>query len=231
MALAQLKKDLRGKGNKERAVFSIRFFRTAKGEYAYGDKFLGVTVPDQRLIAKKYKDISLEEIRLLLTSEIHEERLVALLILVNQFEHHKELQKEICDFYLKNTKFINNWDLVDLSAPKILGSYLLNNDKKLLYKLARSNNLWEKRIAIVATYAFIKDGDLAPTLEISKILLQEKHHLIHKAVGWMLREVGKKNEKVLEKFLEKHIKSMPRTTLRYAIERFSQEKRKMYLKM
>ncbi|OGM28905.1 DNA alkylation repair protein [Candidatus Woesebacteria bacterium RIFCSPHIGHO2_01_FULL_41_10] len=214
-----------------RAEHSMRFFKTAKGQYGYGDRFLGLTVPQMRTIAKAHRDLAISDLELLLMSPIHEERLVALLILVDQFGKYPEKRKQIFDFYLSHTKFVNNWDLVDLSAPRIVGIQLLHSNKSLLEKLAASDDLWEKRIAMVATATFIKDEQLMPTLQIAEKLLGDKHDLIHKAIGWMLREVGKKDEAVLEKFLKKHIKQMPRTTLRYAIERFDESKRKHYLAM
>jgi 3-methyladenine DNA glycosylase AlkD len=192
---------------------------------------LGLTVPQSRKIAIKFKDLSFSDIKKLLQSKIHEERVIALLILVHNFEKgSKEHQKDIYDYYLKNTKYINNWDLVDLSADKIVGQYLLDKSKDILFRLAHSENLWERRISIVATYQFIKDGRYQETLTISKMLLNDQHDLIHKAVGWMLREVGKKcSEDLLVEFLGKHYKQMPRTMLRYAIERLQEKLRKKYL--
>jgi len=168
------------------------------------------------------------DIQKLLDSKIHEHRLVGLLILVDKYE--KSNNKEIVDFYLANTKNINNWDLVDLTAHKILGHYLLDKDRTLLYNLARSNDLWEKRISIISTFYFIKNNDFKDALKISEILLNDKHDLIHKAVGWMLREIGKRDQKAEEKFLKKYYKKMPRTMLRYAIEKFDEKKRKAYLR-
>ncbi len=224
-------------GNPKKAESSKWFFKTGKGEYGYGDKFIGVTVPEQRAVAKRFGYASLSTIERLLESEIHEFRLTGLLILVEQFKqtkakevkHKKIEQKQIFNFYLAHIDRINNWDLVDLSAPNIIGYYLLDKDKQLLCRLAESSDLWKKRIAIVATYAFIRNGIFELTLEISEKLLEDKHDLIHKAVGWMLREVGKKDSDVLEKFLKKHCKKMPRTMLRYSIERFPEAKRKYYL--
>jgi len=230
--LLQIKKDLRKKSNNKKAEILQRFFKTRPGEYGYGDKFLGVVVPEQRKIAKKYYSIiSLKEIEQLLHGFFHEERLTALLILVLKYEQSKFLEKKkIFQMYLKNLRHINNWDLVDLSAPKIVGDYLFDKDKKILIKLAKSNHLWSRRVAMLATYYFIKHGDCAWTLKISKILLHDKHDLIQKAVGWMLREVGKNcGEQIEKKFLNQYGAQIPRTMLRYAIEKFSIKERKKYL--
>lgn len=227
--LTQLKSDLKKLGSKEKAQHHMQFFKTQKGEYGEGDQFIGVTVPEQRTIAKKYKDLSLTDIESLLHSDIHEHRLTALFIMVYQFKKgDNEKQKHIVDMYIKNAKRINNWDLVDSSAPYILGPYLLDKDRKIVYKLAKSRNLWEQRIGIMSTFAFIKDHDYKDTLEISKMLLHHKHDLIHKAVGWMLREVGNRDKKTEEAFLKKYYKSMNRTMLRYAVEKFPENIRKKY---
>jgi 3-methyladenine DNA glycosylase AlkD len=229
--LSQIKKDLARLKNPEKAKVLSGFFKTGKGEYGEGDKFLGIIVPDQRKIAKKYTDIGLTDTQKLLSSKIHEHRLTALFILIGKYKKANETEKKkIFNFYLKNTRNINNWDLVDLSAPNIVGDYLLEKNREILYHLSRSTNLWEKRIAILATLAFIRNNDFKDTLEISKVLLRDKHDLIHKAVGWMLREIGKRDLKTEEEFLKKHYKIMPRTMLRYAIERFPEEKRLNYLK-
>lgn len=229
--LSGLKKELKSKADPKRAEVSKWFFKTGPGEYGEGDIFLGVTVPETRKTAQKFKDIKFSEIKKLLISGIHEERLVALLILVNNFKKGSDGEREkIFKFYLANTKKVNNWDLVDLSAHKIVGAYLLDKSRSILYKLARSRNLWEKRISIISTFAFIGRDDFKDTLKISEILLNDKHDLIHKAVGWALREVGKKDLKSEENFLKKHYKKMPRTMLRYAIEKFPEKKRKDYLK-
>jgi len=225
-----LKKEIWILKNPTKAEILMRFFKTGKGEYGAGDKFLGIVVPKLRELVKKYwREIKLSEIEKLLHSQIHEERLIALLLLVKKFEAG-EFQEKIFKMYLKNTKFINNWDLVDLSAPNIVGEYLRDKDRKILYQLAKSKKLWERRIAILATFQFIKNKETKDALAIAEILLKDKHDLIHKAVGWMLREVGKRcSEEILEKFLQKHFKTMPRTMLRYAIEKFSEKKRKSYL--
>ncbi|MBU0471057.1 MAG: DNA alkylation repair protein [Nanoarchaeota archaeon] len=229
--LDKIKKELLNHSNKEKADIYARFFKTRKGEYGEGDKFIGVNVPNQRKIARKYsKIISLSDTKKLLLSSIHEHRLTTCLIMVDKFQKgYDSEKKEIVEFYLANTEKINNWDLVDLSADKILGAYLIDKDKKILYKLSRSKNLWEKRIAIISTYNFIKNKQFKDTLKISEILLHDKHDLIHKAVGWMLRETGNRNQKIEEKFLTKYYKEMPRTMLRYAIEKFDEDKRRYYM--
>ncbi len=199
-------------------------------EYGEGDVFLGVYVPDVRRIARGYMHTSFEDVQALLQSPIHECRLVALLILAEKFKKATvEEQADICNFYLKNAKKVNNWDLVDLSAHCIVGEYLQDKKKDVLYDLAASDNLWERRISIVATFSFIKKNNFNETLKIAKILVHDKHDLIQKAVGWMLREVGKRDQRVEEQFLRKHYKTMPRTALRYASERFSEQKRKFYM--
>jgi len=229
--LEKLKKEFSKLANPEKARILEKFFKTQKGEYAEGDNFLGIIVPEQRKLVKKYgHSLSLEEIQELLNTKIHEYRLTALLILLKQYQKADEkIKKQIFDFYLKNTRNINNWDLVDLSSRDILGNYLLDKDKSILYRLANSKNLWKKRIAIISTSEFIRQNQFDDTIKISEILLKDKHDLIHKAVGWMLREVGKRNQEVLESFLKKHHKTMPRTMLRYAIEKFPENKRKAFL--
>jgi 3-methyladenine DNA glycosylase AlkD len=217
-------KDLQKLENKENAKNLQRFFKTGKGEYGEGDIFLGIKVPEQRKLAKKYADLDLKTLQDLLNSKIHEHRLTALIILTNQYKNNPE---NIFHFYLNNTKNINNWDLVDLSAPVIVGKHLLNKDKSILYKMANSNHLWEKRISIISTMEFIRNNQFNDTINISEILLKDKHDLIHKAVGWMLREVGKRNKQLLIDFLKKH--TLPRTVLRYAIEKFPEKERKIYL--
>ena len=231
--LNKLKDELTSIANDEKAKIYSRFFKTGPGEYGEDDIFIGLTVPEQRAIAKKYYDLSIKDLQKLLSSKIHEHRLTALFILMHKYEKSDEKGKEeIFNFYLKNTKHINNWDLIDLSAHKILGDYILNNQqfKKIIYKFAKSNSLWEKRIAILSTFILIKNNKFEDTLKISEVLLNDRHDLIHKAVGWMLREVGKKDQKVEEDFLKKHYKKMPRTMLRYAIERFDKKKKEFYMK-
>lgn len=228
--ITDLIKNLKKLQNPSKAKIFQSFFKTGKGEYGEGDIFLGLTVPQQRQIAKNYSHLPLEDLQKLLESKIHEHRLVALLILIGQYTKADEkTKKPIFNFYLANTQNINNWDLVDLSAPDIVGNFLLDKDRKILIKLAKSNCLWERRIAIVATYTFIRENQFNETLKISEYLLRDKHDLIHKAVGWMLREVGKRDESLLEKFLKENLQKIPRTTLRYAIERFSEAKRKIFL--
>lgn len=230
LTLDNLKSDLQGLADPEKAAILSRFFKTGKGQYGEGDIFLGIVVPNQRALAKKYEGLLLKDIRKLLSSEIHEHRLVALLILVDKFKKADETGREkIVGFYLKNTKHINNWDLVDLSAPNIPGEYLMDKDRTVLYRLARSKNIWERRISVMATFAFIKNRDFEDTLRISELLLKDNHDLIHKAVGWMLREVGKRDVKAEEDFLKEHYRLMPRTMLRYAVERFDETKKRFFL--
>jgi len=224
--LQELVSELEKLYSKERAKNSKRFFKTGKGEYGEGDIFLGFSMGEQREIAKKYTQLSLSNLQKLLNSKIHEHRLIAGLILMHKF---KKSPEEIFNFYTKNAKRFNNWDLVDITCTKIVGNFLVDKDKKTIYNFAKSKNLWEKRIAIVSTFAFIKENQFADTLKISEILLDDKHDLIHKAVGWMLREVGKRDVEVLKDFLKINYKKLPRTTLRYAIERFPEKERKMFL--
>jgi 3-methyladenine DNA glycosylase AlkD len=232
MSLKQIQKDLQKLKNKEKAKILQGFFKTGKGQYGEGDIFLGIIVPLQRKTASNYKDLTLQDIQELLKSKIHEYRLTALFILIQQYNKADEKKKKkIFNLYLKNTDNINNWDLIDLSAPNIIGNYLLNRPRDVLYNLANSNSLWEKRISILSTFEFIKNNEYKDTLKISKILLNDNHDLIHKSVGWMLREVGKRvSQQKEEEFLKKYYKTMPRTMLRYAIERFEESKRQSYLK-
>jgi 3-methyladenine DNA glycosylase AlkD len=226
-----IREEMEAVADSEKARLLARFFKTGKGEYGEGDTFLGIMVPGQRRIAKRYAALPLSGIRALLSSRFHEHRLVALFILTARFRNADETERQtVFDFYLSQTKHINNWDLVDLSAGYILGGHLLDKDRSVLYRLARSRNLWERRMAIIATSAFIRNGEFDDTLRIAEILLADAHDLIHKAVGWMLREVGKRDLKTEETFLRKHYRTMPRTMLRYAIERFEEKKRKAYLK-
>jgi 3-methyladenine DNA glycosylase AlkD len=227
---ALVKKALEKLADPKQAAILQRFFKTGQGEYGEGDVFLGIKVPKQRELVKKYKDLPLVEVLNLLKSKIHEHRLVALLILVEKFKKADEKeQKKIFDLYVKNTKYINNWDLVDLSAPNIVGAFLLDKLRTILNQLVTSKILWERRIAVLSTFAFIKNNEFADTLKIAEVLVNDEHDLIHKAVGWMLREVGKRDQAKEEQFLKKHAKKMPRIMLRYAIEKFSQTKRKYYL--
>ena len=226
----QLIKELQKLANPAKAEILQRFFKTGPGQYGEGDIFLGITVPEQRRIANKF-DLSLKELQKLLSSKIHEHRLTSLFILINKYKKADEkLREKIYNFYLKNIKKINNWDLVDLSAPNILGDFLINKDKSILYKLAKSSNLWGRRISILSTFTFIKNNQFEDSIKIAEILLKDSHDLIHKAVGWMLREMGKRDEKVLISFLNKHYKNMPRTMLRYAIEKFDETKKQFYMK-
>ena len=236
--LKNLKKRVEKEKNSEQAKILQGFFKTGKGQYGEGDIFLGIKVPVQREIAKEFSGLGVEDVQELLNSKIHEERLISLFILIDMYnradkgggEKGEKEKKNIFDFYLKNAKQINNWDLVDLSAPKIVGGWLLDKEKNVLYELANSDNLWEKRIAIVSTFAFIRAGEFEDSLKISEILLGDKHDLIHKAIGWMLREVGKRDVSLLEEFIKENYSKMPRTTLRYAIERFEEGKRKGFLR-
>jgi 3-methyladenine DNA glycosylase AlkD len=223
-------KELRQLSNKEKATILKKFFKTKKGEYGEGDLFLGITVPKIRKIARKYSDIYVKELLEILSSKFHEERFLALVILENKFRKAED-QEKIFKIYLKNIKHINNWDLVDISAPKIIGSFLFEKDKTILYKLAKSKNIWKKRIAIISTLFFIKKGKTKDTYKLASILLKDKEDLIHKACGWMLREAGKNNQELLENFLQTNIRKIPRTTLRYSIEKMSNSKRKHYLKL
>lgn len=226
----QIKSDLKKAANPEKAVLLARFFKTGKGEYGESDIFWGITVPAQREIAKKYSDATLDDIRKLLSEPVHECRLTALLILVQQYSKgDDDVRKNIAGFYLANTEMINNWDLVDLTADKILGHYLMDKDRAILYKLAESTSIWEQRIAVISTHHFIKNMDFNDTLSLCEKLMDHKHDLIHKATGWMLREAGKKDLNVLTGFLDKHSKSMPRTMLRYAIEKLDETQRKKYM--
>lgn len=224
-------KELRMYASERRRTVNLRFFKTGKGHYGEGDQFIGVTVPDTRIVAKKFAHLSLSEIQLLLDSPVHEERLLGLLILVGQFQKGNEkTQKEVFDFYLKNIECVNNWDLVDLSADKIVGVFLKKEkNRKLLDTLSRFSHLWKKRISIVSTFYFIRQREFADTFRITDTLMKDPHDLIHKACGWMLREVGKRDEKALISFLRTRYKKMPRTMLRYSIERFPPTERKKYL--
>lgn len=250
--LTDIRADIKKASDSEKAAFLQRFFKTKEGQYGHGDKFLGITVPEQRVIAKKYRELSLNDVGQLLKSSLHEERLIALIILTLQFpKATSEKQKEIYEFYLSNTEHINNWDLVDASADKIVGQYLYqlchpelvsgsssdgipkqvrNDSMEVLKKLAKSELIWERRIAMIATFQFTKNGSSKETYEIASILIHDKHDLIQKAVGWMLREAGKKvSEKELIEFLSTRYKTMPRTALRYSIEKFPEQVRKKYL--
>ncbi len=225
-----LERALQQLADPTKATFLAKFFKTGAGEYAEGDEFLGLTVPQTRAIIRDYRDLALSELTLLLQSPLHECRLASLLLLSQQAERGDAAQqKHIVDVYLQHTRFVNNWDLVDSSAPQIVGGYLLYRDRSLLSELARSPALWENRIAIVATSAFIRHGDVRTTFAVADTLLTHQHALIHKAVGWMLREAGKRDRRALETFLDRNAATMPRTMLRYAIERLEPAVRLHYL--
>lgn len=214
----------------ERAKASQWFFKTGKGQYGHGDKFIGVSMPDNRTLCKKYAALSLEEIEKLLESDIHEARMAGLIIMTDQAKKADEqLKQKLYDLYLRRTDRINNWDLIDISCRQVVGGYLENKPRDILYKLARSSDLWERRIAIVSTAFFISKGQLKDTFEISKLLLGDSHDLIHKAVGWMLRETGKKDRGQLLKFLDEYAYKMPRTALRYSIEHLPHNDRLKYM--
>lgn len=230
MTSQEIKKRLRRFASAEKARLLQGFFKTGPGQYGEGDLFLGVMVPQIRKVAREFQDAHLSEVRNLLASPYHEDRLLALLLLVGRFSRGDEATRTtIYTLYLKNTKYINNWDLVDLTAPNIVGAYLLDTSRKPLYTLVNSDDLWKRRIAIMATFAFIKQNDFDDALRLSNMLLTDDHDLIHKAVGWMLREIGKRSLRAEERFLKRYYKKMPRTMLRYAIERFPETKRIKYL--
>lgn len=221
---------LREEADESKAEFLQRYFKTGPGEYGEGDRFIGVRVPVTRGIAKRYRELSLGDTLILLKSEIHEERFLALVILTEKYRRGAvDEQAEIYREYLRHSNFINNWDLVDMSADKIVGAYLENRSRAPLYALTRSEQLWERRIAIMATFHYIRNGEFDETLKIAGMLLADSEDLIHKAVGWMLREVGKRDRNVEEYFLKKHYRQMPRTMLRYALEKFPEDLRRQYL--
>jgi len=231
MTAKDLQARLRTLGNPKDATFLAGFFKTGTGQYGEGDQFIGVRVPMIRMVAKESKGLPLAEVECLLHSPIHEERLAALVILVTQAaKADAKARKAIYDFYFANKKFINNWDLVDLSAPQIVGAYLAGRSRRPLYRLAKSSWLWDRRIAILATFHFIRLREFGDTLKIAETLLGDREDLMHKAVGWMLREVGKRDMAALEDFLGRHCRVMPRTMLRYAIERFPEKKRRVYMR-
>jgi len=230
-SVREITRHLRGLGDADIAEHSLRFFKTGKGEYGEGDRFLGIRVPVVRQAVKRYREAPITVAEKLLASPWHEIRLFALLLLVSHFDKGSpEVQKHIYLLYLSNTRYINNWDLVDASAHRIVGVYLHVRERKVLYKLVRSASLWERRIAIMATFHFIRDHDFGDTLALSELLLTDREDLIHKAVGWMLREVGKRDKRAEDQFLDKHCATMPRIMLRYAIEKHSATERQRYLK-
>lgn len=214
----------------ERALMVARFFKTAPGQYGEGDHFLGLSMPQQHVIAKQYRSLALTETEQLVHDPYHECRMVGLLIWVEQTRKGSSAQQAaILERYLANRAYINNWDLVDVTCPHILGRHVVGTDRSILYELASEDNLWSQRMAIVSTFALIRLGQFGNTFAIAELLLSHKHDLIHKAIGWMLREVGKRNADALEEFLHDHIRQMPRTALRYAIERFPPPRRRYYL--
>jgi len=230
MIFEEIQKKVRKHADRDKAEVLKRFFKTGPGQYGEGDIFLGIPVPALRKISQECRNTSVADMTRLLRSSMHEERVLALFLLVDAYARGDNVtKKKIYSLYLKNTRYINNWDLVDLSAPNIVGQHLMDKDRKPLYRLATSGDLWKKRIAILATFTFIRQNDFADSLNIAQLLLSDEHDLIHKAIGWMLREVGKRDLQSEEKFLRRHYRIMPRTMLRYAIERFPERKRKKYL--
>ena len=231
MNAAAAQRRLRSLANPAQAAFHSRYFKTGPGEYAEGDQFLGVKVPETRRVVREFRALPLADVKKLLRSPWHEERLLALLILVSQFEKaDDEGRAKIYRLYLANIERINNWDLVDTTAPNIVGAYLHDKPRQPLYELAKSASLWERRIAIIATAAFIRANEFSDTLKIARLLLHDREDLIHKAVGWMLREVGQRDREALETFLQRHYRSMPRTMLRSVIEKFPEPQRLLYLR-
>lgn len=223
-------KTLQSKENKEKKEILQRFFKTGEGEYGYGDIFLGITVPETRAVAKSYQHIPLNEVLLLLKRKEHECRLCALEILIfKQKKASEAVLKELFESYLQHLDYVNNWDLVDLSAPKIMGGYLKDKERSILYELAISPVLWERRVAVITTLAFVRNGDLTDAFALCDLLLEDKEDLMRKAVGWVLRETGKKDKEQLENFLKKNIRRISRTSLRYAIERFGKEEKSYYM--
>ena len=230
MSLKKIKAELQQLGNPAQAKVLQGFFKTGKGEYGEGDVFRGIKIPVLRKLAKKYQDMSRAEVVELLTSKYHEDRMLALLLLLRNYSKADDTgKKNIYTLYLRNTRFINNWDLVDVTAHHIVGHYLMDKSREPLYRLARSKLLWERRIAIIATFHYIRQNTFDDTLKIAGMLINDPHDLMHKAVGWMLREVGKRDLQSEEQFLKTHYRQMPRTMLRYAIERFPEAKRRAYL--
>ena len=229
-ALSSVRRDIRKVARPERAESNKWFFKTGPGEYAAGDRFLGVSVPQLRAIAREHRNMPLKYVVALLRSPWHEERLLALLIMVRQYvDADARTRRTIHQIYLRNTASINNWDLVDSSAAQIVGAHLETADRRLLRRLARSKSLWERRIAMIATYHYIRQGEFRDALAVAELLLKDEHDLIHKAAGWMLREIGKRDRAAEEAFLERHAARMPRTMLRYAIERLPPKVRRKYL--
>ncbi|MEI8032272.1 MAG: DNA alkylation repair protein [Chlorobiaceae bacterium] len=231
MTAADIRSILEASGSARAALFALRFFKTGPGQYGEGDRFRGIRVPVLRKLAPSLDGVQMEELLHLLASEFHEDRLLALLMLMRRYARGDEqLRGEIYRIYLDNTRFINNWDLVDVTAGHIVGKHLRHRDRTPLYTLARSESLWERRIAIVATFHFIRNGEFSDTMLLAEQLLRDPEELIHKATGWMLREVGKREQGALEAFLLRHCRTMPRVMLRYAIERLPEAQRQLYLK-
>ena len=229
-ALNSVRRDIRKLARRQRAESNKWFFKTAPGEYGAGDRFLGVTVPQLRVLAREYRDMPMKYIVTLLRSPWHEERLLALLILVGQYVRgDAHARQDIHQLYLRNTASINNWDLVDSSAAQIVGAHLESRDRRVLRRLARSTSVWERRMAMIATYHYIRQRDFKDALAIAALLRRDEHDLIHKAVGWMLREIGKRDRATEERFLRKHARRMPRTMLRYAVEKFPPSLRRKYM--
>jgi len=227
---AEIESDILAHANPLKALILKRFFKTGPGGYGEGDTFLGIIVPVQREIGKKYYNLKLSDLQKLIKSKIHEARLIALFILVHQYKKAAlDDKKKYVDFYIKNKSYVNNWDLVDSSAHLILGDSLLDKPGKILFSLAKSESIWDRRIAVLSSLAFIRKGQFGTTLKLAQLLLNDKHDLMHKAIGWMLREIGNRNEEILEGFLDEYAATMPRTMLRYAIEKFPEKKRKYYL--
>lgn len=230
MSLDRIRRDMTAWADPKRAAVSLRFFKTGPGEYGAGDVFAGLAVPKVRALARTYRDLPLRDVRTLLRSKVHEERQLALFILVDQFRKADEsARKVIYDLYLSHTRYVNNWDLVDGSAEHIVGLFLKDKPKTPLFRLAKSNRLWERRIAMLSTFVYIKSGEFGVALRIARMLLHDREDLIHKAVGWMLREIGQRDRDVEEEFLTRHAAGMPRTMLRYAIEKFPASLRKKYM--
>lgn len=235
MSIVAIQQELRAMADPQKAVVLRQFFKTGPGQYGQGDRFLGIKIPDLRRLAKSHTTMAPLKVAKLLASTIHEQRMTALLIWNYQFDSAARtsdgfVQDAIYRLYLENTRWINNWDLVDVSAPHIPGAFLMDKDRSSLYELAGSASLWDRRIAIVATHHFIRHRQFEDTLAIAHRLLPDKEDLIHKAVGWMLREVGNRDQSVMEGFLVKHYRKMPRTMLRYAIEKLPEPRRRDYLK-
>lgn len=230
MQYQEIVKYLQSLADNERAQHAMRYFKTAEGEYGYGDHFLGISVPVVRLAVRKYKSATIDTAEKLLKSEYHEVRLFALLLLVEKFlKGNADTQHKIFHIYLENTQYINNWDLVDSSAPQIIGGFLADKDRDILIGLAQSGSLWQRRIAVLATFTFIRKNQFEDALHLAELLLNDAEDLIHKATGWMLREIGKRDLAVETAFLETHAQLMPRTMLRYAIEKFTEAERRKYL--